>query len=615
MSKITKETMKEKLKNLILDDDKTKLRTPEEINDIAIQIVKDIKNIVESIILNDAKKVIQDLNEYYKNYSFFTWEKSFSLNTFEDPNLFYEELQKYANSYISHLFINENRLNAIKNDFNNSFSIINFSILTDLLIKILNNVKNAYEDDIIKTDISILVEIITSKVKRITNSSSLFLCFVNELMEKYQIKIDTEKSEFIKKINKLFKEKAKEKLEINKNGIFVYIKNTALLIINKYQNDIKNEYKKLQKDDSSDYSKLYEFLNKTKFFNEFYNEIKDKPEIYQSNIMELKRKCMDKNVYYFFEYYSEKLLKRVMYNSCTKEYILNNILLPFAINEIGKSDEDMYIIYNIPDSYDFMPVSKYNNNFLGYYLEAKKELNYAKEKNYKNEINEIINNDTFIKEFFSIISSKEISKYFESKIKFEDGYQVKFVNDDNYDIFLKDHYQKFIEDMKSNFNKFKLLILVKQICYKIPFMTDSSIIIFINPIYEISCDLKDNYQKINSVLKSVLFILLVYEFAHFLNAYNSEENLQYNSPISSREKKTRGSLMYYLFNTSVIQSINYEQSLILNEVSNWNDLSILRSLFKKPKDDSFNTGGKLNVYLEEADEEIQFLERGEYCLW
>ena len=73
--------------------------------------------------------------------------------------------------------------------------------------------------------------------------------------------------------------------------------------------------------------------------------------------------------------------------------------------------------------------------------------------------------------------------------------------------------------------------------------------------------------------------------------------------------------MYYLFNTSVIKSINYEQSLILNEVSNWNDLSILRSVFKELKDDSFNTGGKLNVYLEENNEEIQFIERGEYCLW
>ena len=121
----------------------------------------------------------------------------------------------------------------------------------------------------------------------------------------------------------------------------------------------------------------------------------------------------------------------------TKEYILNNILLPFAINEIGESDEDMNIIYNIPDFYSFMPKNKYYNTFLGCYFGTKKELNYPKEKNYTNEIDEIINNDTFIKEFFSIISSGAISKYFESIKKFESGYQVKFVNDDDYDIFLK----------------------------------------------------------------------------------------------------------------------------------------------------------------------------------
>ena len=62
---------------------------------------------------------------------------------------------------------------------------------------------------------------------------------------------------------------------------------------------------------------------------------------------------MDKNVYFYFENYSEKLLKKEIYNSCTKEYIINNILLPFAINDIGESDEDMNIIYNIPDAYSF----------------------------------------------------------------------------------------------------------------------------------------------------------------------------------------------------------------------------------------------------------------------
>ena len=35
--------------------------------------------------------------------------------------------------------------------------------------------ENAFKDDIIKSDISILVDTITLKITRITNSSSLFL--------------------------------------------------------------------------------------------------------------------------------------------------------------------------------------------------------------------------------------------------------------------------------------------------------------------------------------------------------------------------------------------------------------------------------------------------------
>jgi hypothetical protein len=481
----------------------------------------------------------------------------------------------------------------------------------------LNNEKNAYDEDIIKSDISILVEVITSKVKRITNSSSLFLCFVNELKEKYKLKINTEKSEFIKKINSVFKEKAKEKLENIKTGLFIHIKNIASLIIGEHTTYIKNEYNKLAKfdSDSVDYSKLDELLNKLKLFKDFYNEIKNNPEKYENNLNNLKVKCLDKNVYFYFENYSEQLLKKEIYNSCTKEYILNNILLPFAINDIGESDEDMNIIYNIPDAYSFIPISKYYDTFLGYYLEAKKELNYPKEKNYTKEIYEIINDDTFINDFFSIISSGEISKYFESKIKFEDGYKVSFVNGDDYDIFLKEHYQKFIADMKDNYHKFRHLIVIKQICYKIPAMTDSSMRIYINPIYEISGELKDNVQKIKTILRSALFVLLVHELAHFLKAYKSEEELQNDYPMTPRGKESGRCLIHYLFNVGVIQTIDYEQSLILNEISKWNDLSIMRSLFRIPKNDSFNNGSKLNFYLTEIDEETQILERGEYCLW
>ena len=88
---MTKETIDEKMKNLfIVDDAKAKQRTPEEINNISFQIVKDIKKMVESIILNAIQKVKKDL--HYKNYIFLEKEKLFSLSMFSGPYLFNEEL-------------------------------------------------------------------------------------------------------------------------------------------------------------------------------------------------------------------------------------------------------------------------------------------------------------------------------------------------------------------------------------------------------------------------------------------------------------------------------------------------------------------------------------------
>lgn len=48
----------------------------------------------------------------------------------------------------------------------------------------------------------------------------------------------------------------------------------------------------------------------------------------------------------------------------------------------------------------FEPQKKINDTFLGYYLDTKKELDYPKEKNYENKIKQLINDDSFINEFF-----------------------------------------------------------------------------------------------------------------------------------------------------------------------------------------------------------------------
>ena len=616
MSKSTKEIIFQRMKEFNIVDTKAK-RTPEELNSIALGIVKDIKKIIESLVLNDIQKVKKDLSDCYKNYLFETKEKRFSLNMFTEPNIFYEELQKYNNSNIRILFDSEYKLKELKNDFNNGFSIINFSILTDLLINILTNRKDEYNDSIVKTDISILIETITSKVLRITNSSSLFLCFVNELKEKYKIKYSSEKNEFISNIKPLFKQKAEKKMQTIKKELFTHIRNTTLLIMNKYKEDINEEYKKTLKENSQDFDKLDQKLNKIKDIRDFYNEIKNKQELYENNLEELEKKCMDTKIKYFFEYYAEKLLKEEIYKSCTKDYILENIILPFKINKIElNNDEEINIIYSIPDNYRFYPEKRFYHTFLGYYLEIKKELKYPNKENYENEINSLFKDKKFIEDFFSIITSDEVSKYFKSKIKFESGYQINFVKDGEYDIYLEKNYEEFLKDMGKNYEKFIDFIIIKQICYKIPAMTNSLMRIYINPLYEISGEAKNDSTKSKSIIKSALFILLVHELAHFLKAYNSDEKLKTNYPKTPRGKESGRCLIHYLFNVGVIEEITYEQSLILNQVSEWKNLNTMRKLFTETKDDSVNSCGKIDFYLAENDDEnIEFGKRGDYCLW
>ena len=252
-------------------------------------------------------------------------------------------------------------------------------------------------------------------------------------------------------------------------------------------------------------------------------------------------------------------------------------------------------------------------------MDAKKELDYTKQQNYENEIKEIIKDDSFIKEFFAIITSKPLDQYFKSKIKFLDGeYNFEFITEGDFDIFLKDHYNKFIKDMKNDYQKFRDLIIIKQICYKIPTMTDSSMRIYINPIYQIKGDLKTDEIKRKSVLKSALLILLVHELAHLLKAYDSSiVGLQKKYPITPREKESGRCLIYYIFHVGIVISINYDQSLIVNNPSNWEDLDKMRNIFEKTNDSSLNTDNQLDFYLVDENEnnEPEFGSKNEYCFW
>lgn len=615
MSERENETLEQLIARYKSARNEIKNLNPEEISNIAIGIVQDVKILVENIFLKDIDEAFQYLSEYYKDYLLSCKEKSYGLNLFDNPSLFYKQLQSYSHTHIRLLIDDKQSLKELKNNFNNSFLLTNFSILTDLLLEILKSEKNAYKENIIKSDISILIETITSKATRITNSNTLFYCFINELKEKFKIKKEIVNSEFIKKMNESFKVKANEKLLTIKSEIFEHILKIAIKIILRYNSEIEDELPKAEK--TKNYSKIDNLLVEKNKISKFYNEIKNNKELYKDDLIKIRNKSMELNIYSCFEYYSKILLENNSeYKECTSQYILENILLPFKINDIDlNKDEEIKIVYNIPSDFLFEPKDKYYNTFLGKYIEIKEELKYVQQRNYEKEITEIINDDNFIKGFFQIISNDIISSFFQAKIKFGKDYGVEFVENDEFDIFLKDNYLKFINDINKNYNKFRDFIIIKQICYKIPAMTDSTMRIYINPIYEISENIQKDPIQLKSVLKSAILILLIYELFYFLKAYSSENEIRNYYSMTPREKKSGKYLIFYLFNTCFIKSINLSQSSIINESSTWNNLNILRKIFENNDVTPIKEGDTLDLYLAEKDEEIYLEKRTEYCLW
>ena len=106
-----------------------KIKSDKELNNIALSIVKKIKDVIENIFLKDEEEAYTYLCKNYNMLpSLSSKEKSYSLNLFNNNELFYKQLEKYSNAYIGFITDNNSNINDIKNNFNNSFSITNFSL-------------------------------------------------------------------------------------------------------------------------------------------------------------------------------------------------------------------------------------------------------------------------------------------------------------------------------------------------------------------------------------------------------------------------------------------------------------------------------------------------------
>ena len=443
-------------------------------------------------------------------------------------------------------------------------------------------------------------------------------------------------------MNEKFKVEANKKYNNIRNKIYQHIKGLNFEILKAYGKQISqisiesNQKKKKETEETKEgenikenkeakdinkeqNSKVDEIISKKSKFREFCEELSNNKNLYSSDLSALRKKCEEEKS--SFEYYANTLLKEYP-EECSEKYILENILLPFQIIDIDIDNiENIYIIKNIPDDFEFIPfkLNKYQETFLGTYLEIKKEIDYTKQRNYEKEILEILSDDQFINDLFSIFRSKNVSKYLKSKIKFEAKNKPLFIEDihEDYDICLEKQFEQFMKDMKDDCRLFRKYIVIKQIAYKIPAMTNSSMRIFVNPIYEISKNIQNNEHQLKTVLKSALLVLFVHEITHFLKAYPIDNKYPKEYPVTPRESENGKCIIFYLFGTHVIKNIDYSQSLIIINADSWEDLNALRKLFEKSWNNNYvnNSSDVLDFYLTEEDSNTPYEKRTEYCLW
>jgi len=116
-----------------------------------INTIKSIKSIIE-IFLEDFEKKKSFDELYPKNnisdLHVLKSQRNFYLNLFDNSEEYYKDLISYFNYYLNHFYEFKN-MNLL-NKFKSSFTINNFSILTDLLLEILNEKEDAYLDASIK---------------------------------------------------------------------------------------------------------------------------------------------------------------------------------------------------------------------------------------------------------------------------------------------------------------------------------------------------------------------------------------------------------------------------------------------------------------------------------
>jgi hypothetical protein len=467
----------------------------------------------------------------------------------------------------------------------------NFIIFLNFLKRIIQINKNAYQNPIIKLNISLIIFYFeTKKGKEIINSQEYFYICIKEIEKIFKIKCD--------EINTIFDNKW-----INEyNKIISSFKKTQKMNIKKAIKDIQSYY--IKKNDYIKFdetSKILEILkenNNNIDIESIINNIKYKKHFDLYLEIMANENGYNKNNTKISEYELViQLIKKKIFEFKDIFYLtnLNDILYLISVRPLYDSFK---IFDNISDMYKEF---KLNNELL--LNESKNDLT--------TELNNILQDNNFYKKFKKILESKAVKYYLMNKRKFKDNNDSIIIDKstDDFDDDLSNGYINFMNFYNKNKDCFKKLIIFKYLPNFSRAFVDPNMRIILNPLFiKLSDLLNENEEKKKEILESYLIIILIHEIEHLLKFMNENNFSRYKIPQTQNNKEDGKMFINYLFGIPVINSISYSQAKDINNEKNWENITILNNIFNSIKSenkeiDIESSSYKINFFLSNINEE------------
>jgi len=449
------------------------------------------------------------------------------------------------------------------------------------------------------------------KMKPNSNISQLIdyiSTIINDLKSDLDNRTDNNYSAFIEKyiynVEKNENKKLKEILEeinenesINNNFNYLY-----LIALNNY-GDLTNTDPDDRIIDSSNKNKTDEnkkTKNKKKISIDEDDKTKDKENMeINSNINDEKRKIKDNIIK--IEQLKDNIKNIIDKDICElkmeeikeennkfKDYLNRNFLYKSVLNLNKKNIYDIILFLDLLEQTDLISQRNLDNAFKEYknnFILSVRNINSI-DYNY---FYDLISDIKFYNEIIAILKSKSISKYLNGYRYYEEVskknkkniniYEVKFVNEkEEFIEYFSNEYKllmNYLTDSSFFMNLFRLKFLPSGIR---AFVNYNLKIIFNSLHYVFNDNIKDSNKKI--IFKAAFKIIIVHEIVHILKYL--KKDVDFNEMPSTPRKREGGKMLInYLFGIPVIKCITLEEAKKINNITYWDDVEKLQTIFQK----------------------------------